>query len=157
MGEALRTKGIEQLNPYEAVLRSFGFYERVNAEEHAAARACLERAVQQAPGNADAWAMLSLMYSEEYKFGYNARPDPLGRSLEAARRAADISPFNHFAHLALAQVLFCRKELDAFRGAAAQAMALNPMDGSTLEHLGHMIWLAGDWNTAWRSRSGQGN
>ncbi|MGZ5154509.1 MAG: protein kinase domain-containing protein [Burkholderiales bacterium] len=145
MSEALRSKGVDQLSSYEAVLRSFGYYERVTAEEHAAARAGLERAVQQAPGNADGWAMLSMMYGEEHKFGFNPLPDPLGRSLQAARRAADIAPFNHFAQLALAQALFFRKEFDAFRGAAEQAMALNRMDGSTLEFVAHMIAFAGDW------------
>jgi eukaryotic-like serine/threonine-protein kinase len=97
MSEDLRSKASDQLSPYEAVLRSFGYYERVTAEEHAAVRNSLERAVQQAPRNADAWAVLSMMYAEEHKFGFNERPDPLGRSLDAARRAADLAPFNHFA------------------------------------------------------------
>lgn len=145
MSEDLRSKASDQLSPYEAVLRSFGFYARVTPEEHAAARAGLEGAVQQAPGNADGWAMLSMMYAEEYKFGFNTQPDPLGRSLQAARRAADVAPFNHFAHLALAQALFFRKEFDAFRGAAEQAIELNPMDGSALEIIGHLIAFAGDW------------
>jgi len=82
MSEAVRAKGSEQLSPYEAVLRSFGYYERVNAEEHAVVRAGLERGVQQAPGNADGWAMLSMISEEEYRFRFNAKPDPLGRSLQ---------------------------------------------------------------------------
>jgi hypothetical protein len=49
MSEALRGKNPDELSPYEAVLRSFAHFQRVNAEEHAAARAGLERAVQQAP------------------------------------------------------------------------------------------------------------
>src|SRR6202011_564086 len=39
MSEAVRSKGSDQLSPYEAVLRSFGYVERVTAEEHAVARA----------------------------------------------------------------------------------------------------------------------
>ena len=66
MSEAVRLKPPDQLTPYEAVLRSFGYYERVTAEEHAASRSALERAVEQAPGNADGWAMLSMMYGEEF-------------------------------------------------------------------------------------------
>jgi len=145
MSEALRSKGPDQLSPYEAVLRSFGYYERVTAEEHAAARFALERAVQQAPGNSDGWAMLSMIYGEEFRFGFNVVPDSLGRSLEAARRAADAAPTNHRAYLALAQALFFRKEFDAFRNEAEQAIALNRMDGSTLEYLGHLIAFSGDW------------
>jgi non-specific serine/threonine protein kinase len=145
MSEAVRAKGSEQLSPYEAVLRSFGYYERVTAEEHAVARAGLERAVQQAPGNADGWAMLSMIYGEEFRFGFNVRPDPLGRSLQAAQRAVDAGPSNHSAYLALAQALFFRKEFGAFRSAAERVIALNPMDGATLEYLGHLLAFAGDW------------
>jgi len=49
MGESLRTKDPSQLSPYEAVLRSFSYLQRVSAEDHATARDGLERAVQQAP------------------------------------------------------------------------------------------------------------
>jgi hypothetical protein len=49
MSEPLRDKDPAQLSPYEAVLRSFAHFQRVNAEEHAAAVAGLEQAVQQAP------------------------------------------------------------------------------------------------------------
>ena len=146
MSEAVRLKPFDQLTPYEAVLRSFGYYERVTPEEHAASRAALERAVEQAPGNADGWAMLSMMYGEEFRFGFNELPDPMGRSLRAARRAVDVAPSNHFAYLALAQALFFKKEFDAFRHAAERAIALNPMDGSTMEYVSHLIAFSGDWD-----------
>ena len=35
-----------KLTPYEALLRSFSYAERVTAEEHAQAKAALERAVE---------------------------------------------------------------------------------------------------------------
>jgi len=146
MSEAVRLKPFGQLTPYEAVLRSFGYYERVTPEEHAASRAALERAVEQAPGNADGWAMLSMMYGEEFRFGFNEQPDSMGRSLQAARRAVDAAPANHFAYLALAQALFFNKEFDAFHHAAERAIALNPMDGSTMEYVSHLIAFSGDWD-----------
>ncbi|MDH3745042.1 MAG: protein kinase [Acidobacteriota bacterium] len=145
MSEAVRLKPSDQLSSYEAVLRGFGYFERISPEEHAAMRAALERAVEQAPGNADGWAMLSMMYGEEHRFGFNLQRDPLGRSLQAARRAVDAAHANHFAWLALAQALFFRREFDAFRDAAERAIALNPMDGSTLEYLGHLMAFSGDW------------
>ena len=108
-------------------------------------RLILERAVEQAPGHATAWAMLSMLYGEEHRFGWNSRPDPLGRSLQAARRAAEAAPSSHVSHLALAQAHYFRKEIEAFRNAAERAVALNPMDGATLEYLGHLLAFAGDW------------
>ncbi len=150
MSDAVRSMAAEELSPYEAVLRSFGYFARFTPEEHAAVRAALERAVQQAPGFADAWAMLSMMYGEEYRFRFNAGPDPLDRALSAARKAADASSSNHLVHLALAQALFFRKEFAAFRSAADRAVALNPIDGSSVEYMAHLIAFAGDWEQGCR-------
>jgi TolB-like protein len=145
MSEALRNKDPEQLTPYEAVLRSFAHFPRLSAEEHAAARAGLERAVQQAPGYADCWAMLSMLYREEYTHRFNVRTDPVGRALAAARRAVEAAPSNHLAFHALASAQFFRRELQAFRNSAERAIALNPMDGFTVAYLGFLIAYAGDW------------
>jgi len=145
MSEALRGRAPEELSPYEALLRSFSYAERLTVEEHAAARAALERAVEQAPGHADCWAMLSMNYADEYKFDFNVQQDPLGRALQAARRAVDTAPSNPSAHNALAQALFFRKEFQAFRNAAERAVALNPMDGAILGRMGMLMAFAGDW------------
>jgi serine/threonine-protein kinase len=145
LSESLRSKDPRQLTPYEAVLRSFGYGYRMTPEEHATVRACLEWAVEQAPGYADAWGMLSLMYTEEYSNGFNPRPDPLGRALQAARRAADAAPSNGLAYGALARALFFRKEFQAFRVAADRTIELNPFNGPTLAAMGAMIAYAGDW------------
>jgi serine/threonine-protein kinase len=146
MSEALRARDPRQLSPYEAVVRGLGYYARITVEEHAAVRDALERAVPEAPDNADAWALLAEAYAEEHKHGFNVRPDPLGRSLEAARRAVAAAPQNHLAQHSLAQALFFRRELQAFRPVADRAVALNPMDGFTTAFLGILIAYAGDWD-----------
>jgi TolB-like protein len=145
MSDALRTRDPSGLSPYEAVLRSFAHFQRVSAEEHAQARAALERAVQRSPHYPDAWAMLSLIYKEEFTHRFNLLPDPLGRALAAAQRAVEGAPSNHLACHALASVEFFRKQLDAFQIATARAVALNPMDGFTLAYLGFLTAYAGDW------------
>ena len=146
MSELVRSKTLDQLTPYEALLRSIGYGYRLTPEEHATARTCMERAVQQAPGYADGWAMLSLLYSDEYGFEFNAQPDPLGRALQAARRATDAAPSNSLAQTALAKTLFFRKEFQAFRIAAEQAISLNPMDGAHLANVGSILAYSGDWD-----------
>jgi serine/threonine protein kinase len=145
MSEVVRMKPVDQLSPYEALLRAFSYFERVLPEEHALVRAVLERAVEQAPGHGAAWAMLSMVYGEEYRFGFNTRPDCLDRALRAARRAADIAPSSHLAYFALAQAHYFRKEFEAFRNAAERAVALNPLDGAMVEFTGHLLAFAGDW------------
>jgi serine/threonine protein kinase len=145
MSEIVRVKPTDQLSPYEALLRAFSYFERVLPEEHALVRAVLERAVEQAPGHAAAWAMLSMIYGEEYRFGFNARPDCLDRALRAALRAADLAPSSHLSHFALAQAHYFRKEFEAFRNAAERAIALNPGDGAMVEFTAHLLAFAGDW------------
>ena len=92
ISEMLRQKAPDELSPYEAVLRSFGYFARQTSEEHAEVRAGLEQAVRRAPGYADAWAMLSITYTGEHSSGLNARPDSLGRALDAAQRAVAAAP-----------------------------------------------------------------
>jgi TolB-like protein len=145
MSEVLRNRDPQQLTPYESVLRSFAHFPRLSTAEHAASRSGLERAVQQAPGYADAWAMLSMVVREEHTHGFNVRADPLGRALAAARRAVEITPSNHLAYHALASAQFFRREFQAFRISADRAIALNPMDGFTAAYLGFLIAYAGDW------------
>jgi TolB-like protein/Flp pilus assembly protein TadD len=145
MSQTLRNRNPDELTPYEALLRGFAYFKHVNAADHAGARAALEKAVQQEPGNADCLAMLSMLYREENNHGFNVRPDPLGRALVAARRAVDAAPSNHLAHHALASVLYFRHETVAFRSAAQRAIELNPMDGFTIGYMGFLISYSGDW------------
>jgi hypothetical protein len=78
--------------------------------------------------------MLSMLYGEEHRFGFNAAPDSLGRSLQAARQAVAAAPSSHYAQLAMAQAHFFRKEFDAFRNAAERALVFNR-------------WTVPAWNT----------
>ena len=145
MSQAVRSKSPAKLTPYEALLRSFSYAERVTAQEHAEAKAALEQAVQQAPLSSDCWAMLSILLSDEFIHGFGSAPDPLGRALHAARRAVDAGSSNHKAHQALAWALFFRKEAHASRNAAERTLALNPMDACAIVYMGQTIAFTGDW------------
>ena len=145
MAEMLRTFDPAALTPYEAVLRSFAHFQRVNPQEHAASRAALERAVEQQPGNAEAWAMLSLIIKEEFLHEFNLRPDALKRSFAAALRAVEAAPSNHLAYHALGSVQFFLGDRPAFRLAADRAIELNSLDGFTAAFLGSLIAYDGNW------------
>jgi hypothetical protein len=145
MGESLRGRNRDDYTPHEAVLRTFGYFERITPEEHAEIRDILEAAVARTPGHGDCQAMLSVVYWHEHANGYNVRPDPLGRAHAAARRAVDAAPTNHLAHFVLATVLFYQRDFPAFRPAAERALALNRMDASTTAFLGILIAYSGDW------------
>jgi tetratricopeptide (TPR) repeat protein len=141
----IRSKNDEELSPHEAALCVFGFHERMTAEEHARVRAILERAVEYAPDDSDCWAMLATLYTDEHMFGFNVRPDPLGRAQAAARRAVELSRSSALASQALAQSLFFRGELETCRPVAERTIALNPMDGAISAFMGILLALSGDW------------
>lgn len=146
MSEVLRTKKDEDLTPHEAVLRTFSYFNRITAEEHAAVRKILERAVREVPDHADSWAMLSMMYRGEFAQGFNAGPNPLDRALAAAQRAVDLAATHALGHYALATVYFFRKEMISFRVEAERALALNPLDASVKAYLGLLIATTGEWD-----------
>jgi TolB-like protein/class 3 adenylate cyclase/predicted Zn-dependent protease len=144
LSEAVRSRGPEQLSPYEAVLRGFGYFERITPEDLAVARSGLESAVQKAPAYADAWAMLALLCVQDHAQGFKLQADSLTNGLSAARRAVEAGPSNHLAYFSLAQAFFFQKEFQSFRNAAERAVALNPMDGNSLAFLGELLGYAGD-------------
>jgi adenylate cyclase len=141
---AIKEKPTDNLGAYECVLQ-VGAYYRDNyvAAEHVKVRECLERAVKSDPGYADAWANLSSIYVDEYRFNYNPRPNPLARALDAAQRAVEADPSHQGAHEALADSYFYRHELDGFFAEAERAIALNPNNAATLAALGERLHLVG--------------
>lgn len=141
----LCSEGIEEMAPEEAVLRTCAYFERVNAEEHAATRTVLERALELAPEDCLGWAMLSLIHKDELANGFNRQPDSLDRALAAAQRAVETGPNDHLSHLSLACARFFGKDFPAFRSAADRALELNPIDGFSIATLGSLIAYSGEW------------
>jgi tetratricopeptide (TPR) repeat protein len=141
----IKEKPTDSLDAYECVLQAFAYYrDNYIASVHIKVRGCLERAVKSDPGYADAWASLSFVYLDEYRFNYNPRPNSLVRALEAAQRAVDSDPTHQNAHEALATSYFYRHELDAFLAEADRAIALNPNNAATAAHLGATLTWVGD-------------
>jgi TolB-like protein/tetratricopeptide (TPR) repeat protein len=145
MSAALRSRDPAQLSPYEAVLRSFTYSERVTADELVIARQGVEVAVRNAPDYADAWAMLAWLCLQDHAQGFGIQADSLAKGLAAARRAVEAAPSNHLAHFGLAQAFYFSKDIESFRNAAERAVALNPMDGYSIAFLGELLTYSGDW------------
>jgi serine/threonine protein kinase/tetratricopeptide (TPR) repeat protein len=144
MSEAVRLKSPDQLSPYEAVLRGFGYTERLTVESLTDGLACLELAVQKAPNYGDALALASSLYTQDYAQGFGLRPDPLLKGENAARKAIEVAPSNHLAWFSLAHVLFFQKQFQIMTNAAERSVALNPMDGNSIASLGEMLVFAGN-------------
>ncbi|WP_246690448.1 adenylate cyclase [Microvirga aerophila] len=133
---------------YACTLRFYDYRAALSEESHAAIRTCLERAVALHPDYATAWAMLSVLYLDEDRFGFNLRAgsnSPIQRSLEAARRAIRLDPQNVRSLQALMMALFFAQQPAEALAVGERAVALNPNDTELLGEFGTRLGQAGAW------------
>lgn len=138
----------DDLAAYGCTLRFYDYRAALTEESHAAIRACLERAVAAHPDYATAWAMLSVLYLDEDRFGFNARAEagaPIQRSLEAARRAIRLDPENVRALQSLMMALFFARQPAEALEVGERAVVLNPNDTELLGEFGTCLGQAGAW------------
>ena len=141
---AVRTRPAEELSPYEAVLSSFSYLWRLTPEECLAGQSVLKQALEQAPGYANAWAMLGFLCGQAHAQQFDPKTDFLSKALSAARRAVDTGPLNHMTHFSLAQALYFEREYESFRNSALRTVELNPMDGNAIAFMGELLSYSGD-------------
>ena len=132
---AVSEKPEAELTALDWVLRSLSYRRNVAPQAHAELRDGLERFVEREPKDADVWACLALVYLDEFSFGFNLRPDALGRALAAARRSVNIDRNCQNGNLMLSQVHFFQRNIAAFRTTAEETIALNPCNTGVLAQL----------------------
>lgn len=142
------TRPPDDLEAYACTLRFYDYRAALSEESHAAIRTCLERAVTLHPEYATAWAMLSVLYLDEDRFGFNPRTEPataIERSLDAARRAIRLDPENVRALQSLMMALFFAQKPAEALEVGERAVALNPNDTELLGEFGTRLGQAGAW------------
>ncbi len=138
---AIREKVPESLTAYECILRIIEYYEVRTPNQHSESRDCAERAVKIDPNYSRIWTALSFLALDEFRFGYNQRPEPLERAFDAAQRAVALDSNSAEARLALAFVHFHRHDLELFRSEGERAIALNPNNATILADVGtYLVW-----------------
>jgi TolB-like protein/predicted Ser/Thr protein kinase len=145
MSMALRDRDPRTFTPYEALLRSSGFGELLTPGEYQLALTILTRATEQDTNHSGCLGMLGHIHAYGYLFSYGVGDDSRDASLFYARRAVAADSTNHRAFYELALAHACRKEIAAFRSAAERAIALNPMDGQVMAHIGMWTAYGGEW------------
>lgn len=109
----------------------------MKAEDHLAARTCLEGVVARDPEFHPAWSQIALLTLDEYASDFNARPgSALDRALAAAVTAVRLAPASARAHQAMMDALFLRGAIDDALRSGQEALARNPYDPDVLASLG---------------------
>jgi TolB-like protein len=142
--KALRTDGFDGLDAYACTMRMTEYYRALTPNIHAELRTCLETAIEDHPEYLRALSALGLLYLDESRFGYNARPDSLARAETVVRRALSLDPYYQFARSVLAKVLFYQGDLVRFREQAEKALAQNTNNSDVLASLGRLMVYSGD-------------
>ena len=114
-GAAHRRAATNNLDAYQARLLASEYWRHPSDETHAQTVKHLERAVGLDPNYSGAWAMLSILYGDEVRFGFarEISEPPLDRALLAAKRAVDTDPKDASGYHALFMTHFHRNELSA--------------------------------------------
>lgn len=119
------------------IYQAFNFRRHMKADEHLAARNCLDALIARDPEFHPAWSHLALLTADEYASGLNARPgSPLDRALAAAINAARLAPASARAHQAMMEAQFLRGMTEEALKSGREAMTRNPYDPDIMADLG---------------------
>jgi len=135
MAQQVATAADPNLEDYRCVLSAYQYMRHKTASAHLRVRTCLEKAIDNSPKYATAWALLSWVYGDEERYGFNKVPGEDGRkrSLRAAERAvaADGNSATAHGYLAVARFLLGDDDGGA-REAAETSLRLSPNDSEVL-------------------------
>lgn len=119
------------------IYQALNFRRHMKAEDHLAARNCLDALVARDPDFHPAWSHLALLTADEYASGLNARAgSPLDRALAAAVTAVRLAPASARAHQALMEAQFLRGMTEEALKSGREAMTRNPYDPDIMADLG---------------------
>ncbi len=149
--EILKTvgKSVDELDPYECLLRFYAYSRSLSRVEHGQVVRCMQRAVASEPGFAAAWSSLAVLYLHEYTYGYDPQPDrssALDRSREEVRRALDLDGTGRVASMMLASLRLVSGNRAGFYQAVERGLALQPPHPTLQAQLGYSLAVAGDWH-----------
>lgn len=132
---------------FVCLLSAFEYWRSFDVEQHRRTRACLEATVAAQPGFAEAFAVLTYFYLDEYRFGFNRRDHrpPLDEALRVAQRAVELKPESARAIQALCSALFVRGDLAAGIALCERSRALNPFDTDIAGDLGAKLIIANEY------------
>ncbi|CAN7182789.1 hypothetical protein [Mesorhizobium sp. LjNodule214] len=135
---------------YSCTLSFYAYRVDVDPETRSSVRACLEKAVARFPTYATAWGLLSLVYTDDYRFKFPADPASsaaaLERALVAARRATEIDPVNIRGRQGEMLALYFHKEIDAALKVGKQTLTINPNDTEFMGEYGERLAVSGNWH-----------
>jgi hypothetical protein len=133
---------------YACISRYYAYRAGREADQHTAAHECMEGTVQRLPEYPTAWALLALLYIDDYRNNIHLAhdlPSTLNLAGNAARRALDLDPGEPRAFQALMLWHWFRRDHAQALEIGARGLQLNPNDVGLLREFATRVSLSGDW------------
>lgn len=145
------SRGVSFAN-YGCIIAVYEYKRRKVEKTHRDMRHCLEKVTSDNRNYASAWALLSWVYGDEFRYGFNATPrtSPLHKSLIAAEKGVRANPFSATAHQYHAIALFYAGRDAEAKRAIENALRLSPNNAEILADAGWQDALAGESDDAQR-------
>lgn len=143
------SKGVSFAN-YGCILAAYDYKRQKDAAGHLKIRNCLEKATRDNPNYSSAWSMLSWVYGDETRYGFNpqAKGDAALRALKAAEKGVATNPFSATAHQYLSIAQFYLGQDERARQSMATARRLSPNSSEILADAGWQAALTGSGEDA---------
>jgi adenylate cyclase len=141
----------DNLVSYDWVIRFYQYWRTYDRVLFEPVRAGLEQAIVKDPRYAEAFACLSQMYSNAFRFKHHVSgitADPLQRAFVLARRAIDLAPNGSRGHHALSLACWFAGDTRGAIAALETSHALNPNDTEIMADLGLRYAMQTDWDKA---------
>ena len=144
---AMKRASTEYMEAYESMLLLHDYLFELSPETHLKARQSLEKAVEIDPNYPDAWAGLSFIALDEYRFSFNQQPelgDPLERARQYAEKSISMNSKYSIAWYAMTIIHFHKGELDKFENNIRMGLTIAPNSPAVLADSGVYLCLCGE-------------
>ena len=135
------------LTTYQAVLKGYSYWEKVDAVSYQQAFEALQQEVANACDSGPVFTILSLLYfdniSQEY---FDLDRTPMDEALRLAREGVQLEPGNQLSHLALARGHFLQNQSDQALNDIETALSLQPESLLFMDGIGYLLILMGQWD-----------
>jgi adenylate cyclase len=135
----------KKLTTYQAMLRFYRFLADFSPENFVGTFEALKQACIKEPECGLAWSMLARLYSLNYSLELFDLETSIEKAAAFAEKGVALDPANQRTRLIMAFILLFKNELSAGLTEVHRALQLNPNSLITLENIGYLMTLFGDW------------
>jgi adenylate cyclase len=127
------------LTAYDCMIRFYQYWRTFDRVSYPSVRSCLEKAIVADPYHAEAFAALSLTYSDGYRFGFDSSAsagDLLRKAINLARHSIELEPGCTRGYHALLVAYWLSNDVERGFEAARAGLAINQNDTALKADLG---------------------